>query len=275
MTDSLEQTLTDVAPEPSRPPEPDVIWATARRRARRTTGLAATAAVAVVAVVAGGLLASTTGPGTPHVDPLGSDQPHRDEQPVLDDAQQEVEPPADDGAAVDPAPEPGPQPQDTTTEMDPPSKTDRGEEPGPVPGPAEPRDEPASAGWEEHWARLAERSFHTRAYHRDGQRFALVDDTELEVLFTDDPDLGPGMVFHAGCNTHGASLAGITADRLRFGEFSGTAMACANGRTEQEAWLREFFKAEPRWQLDGDRLTLTSGNTRIELTEAPWTVWER
>lgn len=270
MTDDLEQLLTDAAPEPRRPAEPDEVWDTARRRARRTAVLAALAVIAVIAVGAAGLLAIGNGPATPHVDPLGRDQPDQGEAPVPDDAAEDPDPHADDpDPGTDSTMEPEPQQQDDPTPPadDSPTEADPDEEPGPVEDPAQPAGEPTSGDWEQHWARLAERSFHTRAYERDGERSSLVDDTTLEVRFSDDPDLGPGIVFHAGCNTHGGNLSDITAERLWLEEIAGTQIGCEEARQRQDDWIRELFLAGPRWRLDGDQLTLTAGTTQLVLAE--------
>jgi hypothetical protein len=42
-------------------------------------------------------------------------------------------------------------------------------------------------------------------------------------------------------------------------------MGCPGGREEQDAWLGDFFRSHPRWELSEDRLTLTSAGLVIEM----------
>lgn len=71
-----------------------------------------------------------------------------------------------------------------------------------------------------------------------------------------------------GCNTFGSSFE-VVGDRILVGEeIVGSAQGCP-GTVDDPEWLRTFFRSDPTWQLTGERLTLTSDTTVIELDEVP------
>lgn len=107
---------------------------------------------------------------------------------------------------------------------------------------------------------LWSRAFSSVEATLDGEPRPLVEDTSVEVTFERRGILG----FQAGCNLHGAELE-ITSERLLVGAIEGTAMGCPGGRQEQDAWLGEFFRSGPQWELTGDRLTLSSDGRVIDL----------
>lgn len=72
--------------------------------------------------------------------------------------------------------------------------------------------------------------------------------------------------WEAGCNLVGGTFE-ITADRLFVDEIGGTAVGCSAEQHYDDGWLAAFFRGDPKWRLTGDRLTLTSGETAIELQE--------
>jgi heat shock protein HslJ len=91
----------------------------------------------------------------------------------------------------------------------------------------------------------------------------LVPDTRIEVTFEERENQGV-VRWAAGCNAFGGEVE-ITADRLLLGEVGGTEMGCRDQFQEQDEWLLGFFDSDPHWRLSDDRLTLTSGETVIEL----------
>ncbi len=68
---------------------------------------------------------------------------------------------------------------------------------------------------------------------------------------------------NAGCNGMGGHYS-LDGDHLTVGDLSSTAMACAEpGLMEQDAWFGSLLTAGATLALDGDRLTMTSGDTVI------------
>jgi heat shock protein HslJ len=90
---------------------------------------------------------------------------------------------------------------------------------------------------------------------------ALVPDTELSVEFTDDGRL----IARAGCNIMQGNIN--TADgKLNIdGDLAMTAMGCDPARQEQDLFVAKVLGASPSWQLANDRLTITSGETTLDL----------
>jgi heat shock protein HslJ len=95
----------------------------------------------------------------------------------------------------------------------------------------------------------------------DGKPRALLPDTELSVEFTDDGRL----IAQAGCNTMQGPVTTAGGKLELGGELASTAMGCDQARNEQDAFVAEVLRASPSWQLTGDRLTITSGTTTLDL----------
>lgn len=70
----------------------------------------------------------------------------------------------------------------------------------------------------------------------------------------------------SGCNATG-SIAHITTERIRLdtGPQDSTTIGCPPEEEEGDRWLLNFFGSDPYWELDGDRLTLTSANGSKEI----------
>jgi heat shock protein HslJ len=101
---------------------------------------------------------------------------------------------------------------------------------------------------------------------QDGEPRPLVAGTRLELTFEKQENEG-GARWEAGCNTMGSGIE-IAPDRLLLTEeVSGTAVGCRTELHEQDDWLADFFASDPHWDLTNTRLTLTSGETVIELEE--------
>jgi heat shock protein HslJ len=112
---------------------------------------------------------------------------------------------------------------------------------------------------------LRGRAFTATAVTENGEPRALVPGTRIQVSFGEGEDWPIG--WKAGCNSLFGTDAEITADRLVVREIGGTAIGCRHGLAEQEVWLDGFFDSDPEWRLSGDRLTLISGESAIELEE--------
>ncbi|WP_169512972.1 META domain-containing protein [Actinopolymorpha alba] len=107
------------------------------------------------------------------------------------------------------------------------------------------------------------RTFLSTQVTESGKEWRLVSSTRISLWFADDGRL----VANAGCNTMQSpvKLAGGT---LVVEDLLTTEMACNPPfRHDQDSWLASFLEAKPRWRLEGDKLTLTSGNTRIALLD--------
>jgi heat shock protein HslJ len=110
---------------------------------------------------------------------------------------------------------------------------------------------------------LLGRTFISAAVTEDGEPRALVPGTRIRVTFEEREDRRV-VGWRAGCNMFGADLE-ITGDRLLVGRIAATLIGCSDGLPEQDGWLAGFLGSDPRWRLSEDRLTLTSGDTVIEL----------
>lgn len=70
----------------------------------------------------------------------------------------------------------------------------------------------------------------------------------------------------AGCN-HLMGNARLDDGRLVVDGMGGTEMGCPEELMKQDEWLTAFLTSRPRWNLDGDELTLTGKDTEIRLTD--------
>jgi len=108
------------------------------------------------------------------------------------------------------------------------------------------------------------RTFVSTRVTEEGEPHTLVEDTRIELTFFEERG-ERGVGWSAGCNTIGAKIE-VTTERLLLGEIGGTQQACAPESQDQDEWLVDFFRSEPRWEFHDDTLTLTSGDTMIELS---------
>lgn len=90
----------------------------------------------------------------------------------------------------------------------------------------------------------------------------LVDGTRIRMTFQPD-----GLQLHVGCNHLGAQAPQIAGGRLVVDGVGGTEMGCAEPLAAQDEWLMAFVQSKPKWNLDGDVLTLTSDDAQIKLTD--------
>ena len=70
----------------------------------------------------------------------------------------------------------------------------------------------------------------------------------------------------AGCNRFTGTVD-LSGGRIRAGTLASTRMACPPSRAGADEWVRTLFAGTPRWTLDGEVLTLTTGSATITLTE--------
>ncbi|MCD2116954.1 MULTISPECIES: META domain-containing protein [Rhodococcus] len=70
----------------------------------------------------------------------------------------------------------------------------------------------------------------------------------------------------AGCNRF-TGTADLSGGRIRAGTLASTRMACPPPRDGADDWVRTLFAGAPRWALDGEVLTLTTGAVTVTLTE--------
>lgn len=70
----------------------------------------------------------------------------------------------------------------------------------------------------------------------------------------------------AGCN-HLGGTARLEEGRLVVEGMGGTEMGCPDELMKQDQWLTDFLTSRPRWNLDGDNLTLAGKDAEIRLTD--------
>ena len=107
------------------------------------------------------------------------------------------------------------------------------------------------------------RTFISQAVTEDGKPRSLASDTPVRLTF----DAGDRLTASAGCNTLFGTVESLADATLVVSTLGGTEMGCPPELHEQDEWLAGLLAAEPRWQLDGDTLTITSGRTEIELLD--------
>jgi len=111
-------------------------------------------------------------------------------------------------------------------------------------------------------ADLIGRTFLSTSVTEAGRSRELTPGTRVSLSFVEDGRL----VANAGCNTMTgqARLGGTleTPDGL-----SMTEMGCDPPRHAQDQWLANVLQSGPSWRLDGDELTLTSGQIKLVLLD--------
>ncbi len=108
----------------------------------------------------------------------------------------------------------------------------------------------------------AGRTFLSESVSENGVDRPLVAGTRIRLAFGTDA----GITGTAGCNTLGGDVE-ITEDRLLIGELSSTEIGCDQARHDQDDWLAGILMDDPGYTLAGDRLTLRSGPTTVELVD--------
>jgi heat shock protein HslJ len=109
---------------------------------------------------------------------------------------------------------------------------------------------------------LEGRTFLSESVTEAGETRELVDGTRIRMEFRDDGELR----INAGCNHLMADVT-IGGDTLEIGGVGGTAMGCDPDLHAQDDWIGEVLTGTTAWSLDGDVLTLTSGDTEIVLLD--------
>ncbi|MFI6312917.1 META domain-containing protein [Nocardia fusca] len=70
----------------------------------------------------------------------------------------------------------------------------------------------------------------------------------------------------AGCNTHSGAVD-LRDHVLHVSELASTLVGCPGDRAGSDTWVGDLLRADPTWQLDQDRLTLTGKGTTVVLTD--------
>lgn len=103
----------------------------------------------------------------------------------------------------------------------------------------------------------------------DGEPHPLVDGSRIRLVI-DERSVGAD----AGCNSLGGEYE-MDGDRLVVNGLAMTEMGCDPALMEQDDWLVDLLTAGPVLALDGDRLTLTSGDTVVSLVDGESVVADR
>jgi heat shock protein HslJ len=112
---------------------------------------------------------------------------------------------------------------------------------------------------------LANREFVSTAVTEDGEPRPLEPDTEISLSFEREEKRDTlTLIWEAGCNSAGAPVE-ISDDQLVIEgkRIMTTLTGCPKPLMAQDAWLWEFFDADPKWKLTDGELTLASGDTEI------------
>ena len=65
----------------------------------------------------------------------------------------------------------------------------------------------------------------------------------------------------------GTGTVDLSGGTIRAGALASTPMSCPPRLDGADDWMRTLFAGRPRWTLDGDVLTLTTGAATVTLTE--------
>jgi heat shock protein HslJ len=106
------------------------------------------------------------------------------------------------------------------------------------------------------------RTFLSTSITENGQPRPLVAKTRVRIQFAEDGRL----IADAGCNSMQGPVR-VEGGQLHIDGMSITEMACEPALQQQDEWLSAFLTGRPSWKLDGDNLTLTSGNTELVLLD--------
>lgn len=121
-----------------------------------------------------------------------------------------------------------------------------------------PRDLPPEAG------KLWGATFASTAATEAGERRRLVPGTRVELSFGEAGSDRRGVGWEAGCNLFGSKVV-VAADHLLVDERTGTSMACTGPLQDQDEWIGDFLESNPSWELSDGLLTLSAGETVVEL----------
>lgn len=94
--------------------------------------------------------------------------------------------------------------------------------------------------------------------------YEIVPDTTISLSFEDER-----ISANAGCNTQNGEVE-VADGQLRLtGQMVSTMMGCEEPLMDQDQWLAGFLEADPDVTLDGDAMTLTTGDESLELSAEP------
>lgn len=112
-------------------------------------------------------------------------------------------------------------------------------------------------------ADLAGRQFLSEAVEERGEPRPLVPSTRIFLTFD---EAGRNVGASAGCNSFSGPYE-VEGNRLVVDQMGGTEMGCDEARHAQDQWLVDLLMSDPNFELDGDRLILTSGATVVSLLD--------
>ena len=203
----------------------------------------------------------TVGPSLAVPTPTATPAP--EPQPTPSPVEQTAAPEPTPDSQLAPVAQPATQtPSEAESESEPPPKA-------PAPGDDDPTEQPAAPS--DPGERLWGRSFAATRVTEGGRERPIVEGTTLRLQ----PFRANGestLRYSGDCNTGGSPLR-ITHERFvvsNRGESS--AAGCPADETAQGDWYRAFLMSDPAWQLtpNGERLTLTQGDTTIIFDQRPW-----
>ena len=121
----------------------------------------------------------------------------------------------------------------------------------------------AGAGSSGDLGSLTGMTFLSTAVTKNDQPYPLVGGTRISLQFTD-----TSISANAGCNHLGGDASYSDGVLVIAGAgMSMTEMGCDPPRMDQDSWLAGLLTSRPTVTLDGDRLTVTSGDTVIQLLD--------
>lgn len=146
---------------------------------------------------------------------------------------------------------------------------EQGSEPAPKSEPAQPTEDPSPANTDP-GAPLWDRAFRSQRVTEDGREREWAEGTTLEVDFSrskpNDGDPADSLNWYAGCNWTTSGLR-VKPDQLMVAGGMSTAIGCNEPYASQDDWVRDFLHSDPQWVLEGNTLTMTSGDTTIVFRE--------
>lgn len=119
-----------------------------------------------------------------------------------------------------------------------------------------PDDSPASA-----FGDLDGRTFVSTQVTREGKPYQLASRTPIQLALS-----GSTLSANAGCN-HLSGEGSVEGGLLVISDMGGTEMGCEPALMKQDEWLVAFLTAEATVDVDGDNLTLSSADAKVELLD--------
>lgn len=109
---------------------------------------------------------------------------------------------------------------------------------------------------------LRDRTFLATTVTENGGPRQLAEKTTIRFTFTDDGRL----LADAGCNTIVGPVS-LGGGRIEVADMSSTGVGCDQPRHAQDEWLATFLGTKPNWRLEDTKLTVSSGNIELVMTD--------